>query len=389
MIRELVALRRHRNPRYPAAALLAAILVACAPSGGISPATSLGPLADILTYKGNAARTTEHPGPGPTDAPTSTWRIEHNSLFRFAPLIADGRVVTAAEDGTIFVLDAASGKATTMKVADGFRATGTIDDGSLFVAGLDGRLSKIELSGLKAGWAVDGVHEESFAALTDDLVIAGAPDDLVAFARADGKERWRVAVPGSERMALADGAIYAGGRESSVLTAVGLDGAVLWEFDTGAEEVLTPTVWGDTVYVATRGAAGGGSTVSALDLEGAERWRAEFDRRVGSHGSDGGRVYVAIQEDPISLIALDSSTGEIQWHHDFDALTVSVLAIAGGRIYIVSQAEGLVALEASSGEVAWQVEVGQVARAGLAVSGGGVFVTTEDFNGRGRVLAFR
>jgi outer membrane protein assembly factor BamB len=129
--------------------------------------------------------------------------------------------------------------------------------------------------------------------------------------------------------------------------------------------------------------------VTALDLDGAELWHAAFDGTIGSHGVDGSRVYVTIQEDPSSLIALDPATGAIVWEQAFDGLVVSVLAVAGGRVYVVSQAEGLVAVEAASGDVAWQVELGSVARAGLAISGGLAFVTTEDFDGRGRVMAFR
>jgi outer membrane protein assembly factor BamB len=89
------------------------------------------------------------------------------------------------------------------------------------------------------------------------------------------------------------------------------------------------------------------------------------------------------------LIALDPATGAIGWEHAFDGLVVSVLAVAGGRVYVVSQAEGLAAVEAANGDVAWQVELGSVARAGLAISGGLAFVTTEDFDGGGRVIAFR
>jgi outer membrane protein assembly factor BamB len=390
VIAGLVKREARRSPLRSAAAVMAAVLIGCAPgAGGASPATSLGPMAEILTYKGNAARTTEHPGPGPADAPTSIWRFEHTSLFRTFPLVVDGKIVAGAEDGTLFVLDAASGATRDLKIAGGFRATGTIADGTLYVASLDGRLNTIKLAGLEAGWSVDGVHPESFITLADDLVIAGAQDALVAYARADGKEAWRLEVAGAERMGLGGGVVYASGRESGTLTAVGLDGVERWQFDTGAGEVLTTVVGRDVVYVATRGAAGGGSTVSALDLEGIERWRAELDGKIGAHGFNVARVYVTIEEDPSSLIALDSSTGNVQWRHDFDGLTVSVPAIAGGRIYIVSQVEGLVALDASSGDVAWEVELGEVARAGLAISGGLVFVTTEDFNGHGRVLAFR
>ena len=373
-------------------ALLAAVLMACSPTGVGSPSSPVGSietLPDVLTYKGNAARTAEHPGPGPTSTPASIWRIEHDSLVRAAPLIADGQVVATAEDGTILILDAASGASRTLSVADRFRATGTISGGTLYIAGLDGHLWAIPTSGGDSGWRVDGTHEESFITLAGDLVIAGEPDALVAYARTSGEEAWRLEFSGTERTALGGDVLYASGRESGTLTAVGIDGVERWTFDTGADEVLTPIVAGDTLYIATRGAAGGGSDVTRLDLDGAKLWRAEVDGKIGSHAVDRSRVYVTIQEDPSVLLALDSATGAIIWQHHFDALEVSVLAIAGERVYLVSRAEGLVAVETASGDVAWQVEVGDVARAGLAISGGIAFVTTEDINGRGRVIAFR
>ena len=385
----------------------AAILVACSPSAtpGVSPALSptvspvvsptgspsgsFAPLADVLTYKGNAARTGEHPGRGPASAPASIWRVEHGSLFRAAPLIAGGEVVVVAEDGTILILDAASGAARDAKVADGFRATGSIADGILYVTGLGGNLWSVSLSDGDAGWHVDGVHEESFVTLADDLLVVGAQDELLAYGRSSGVEVWRLAIAGAERSALGQGVLYAGGRGSGLLTAVGLDGVERWQFDTGADEVLTPAVAGDAVYVATRGAAADDSTVTALDLDGTKLWTVEFQGTIGSHGVDGSRVYVTIQEDPSALIALDPATGTTAWEHEFDGRIVSVLAIARGRVYVVSQAEGLSAIDAASGDVEWQVEVGSIARAGIAISGEFAFVATEDLDGRGRVLAFR
>ena len=58
----------------------------------------------------------------------------------------------------ILILDAAYGVAKDAKVADGFRATGSIADGILYAAGLGGNLWTVSLSGGDTGWHVDGVH---------------------------------------------------------------------------------------------------------------------------------------------------------------------------------------------------------------------------------------
>src|SRR5262249_39100058 len=156
--------------------------------------------------------------------------------------------------------------------------------------------------------SADDIHEESFVTPAEDILVVGAQDGVVALAKADGKERWRLAVEGAERSALGDDVLYVGGRGSGVLTAVGLDGLEKWRFDTGAEEVLTPTVRDDRVLVATRGPAGGVSPVTALDLQGNELWTVELEGRIGSHGADADRVYVTIAADPSTMFALDPAT---------------------------------------------------------------------------------
>ena len=50
-------------------------------------------------------------------------------------------------------------------------------------------------------WSADGFLDETIVTVVGDLVIAGAPGELVALSVLDGKERWRQKTGGSDRVA--------------------------------------------------------------------------------------------------------------------------------------------------------------------------------------------
>lgn len=151
---------------------------------------------------------------------------------------------------------------------------------------------------------------------------------LQAVSLADGRERWRRPVPGSYFLGLAarDGAVCVSSSAGAVMALEAADGSRRWgrDFDTRPGGLA---VDGSTVYV------GHGSDLFALSVgDGSRRWTASVERdsfRTPAVGD--GVVYAGTmggQDAP--LLAVDASTGDERWRHEFPSTTVEGDMIQSG-----------------------------------------------------------
>ena len=170
--------------RLPAVALVALVL-ACeaAPTPTAAPTTAAlgGPLEDVLTHKVNNERTGVMPGPALVDEPDILWEVALDAGSAASPLVHDGEVIVAPRDGYIRALAAESGQQHwSLELGAGIAWTPTIADGVLYVVTEDGVLRAIDLGERSINWSADGFLDETIVTVVDDLVLAGAPGELVA-----------------------------------------------------------------------------------------------------------------------------------------------------------------------------------------------------------------
>jgi hypothetical protein len=131
--------------------------------------------AGIVGYRGDAARTGNQPGPGPTAAPTERWRfvVPFDQNDPNAELLADFLVLSWP----------------------------VVAEGVVYAGGLDGALYAIGAGSGAQRWRLETGAIGSVAApvVADGVVFAGAQDGLLlAVDAASGEERWRVELgPGS------------------------------------------------------------------------------------------------------------------------------------------------------------------------------------------------
>jgi outer membrane protein assembly factor BamB len=296
------------------------------------PAAQAG--ADVPTYRGDAARTGENPGPGPSGDPAALWQLRLGRMISSSPVVVDGVVYV-----------------------------GSIDPGSL--AG--GALHAVEAATGIERWRLapapgDGIF--ATAAVGEGIVVTGTYDGTVVAADArTGEERWRVAAEATfyGSPALMAGIVYIADTNGHLHALDAASGAERWRVVVGRgfdRALTTPAVAGDTVWcVDASRRPGEPSWLHAWDAaSGEERWRYGPD-----DGSvlrflpvvAGGAVWVASRQ-PV-LRAVDVASGEEVTRLDIGAITATELAVVSGAVVFGAEDGTLHAWDIASGRRAWSV----------------------------------
>lgn len=252
------------------------------------------------------------------------WGWEGWDYFTSSPTVADGVLLFASGNGTLYALDPATGtERWSMATPRRFRATPAVAGGVVYIGGGDGIVRAIDLASGRERWTFetrgaslaaeefgfDRTQIQSSAAVVDGVVYVGSRDASVyALDAATGVLRWTQTEGSawvSASPAVTDSLVVSA--RSSSTRVHGLDratGEVRWSVATGALVLSSPVVAGSTVYVAN-----GGGTLVALDLgSGSERWRLRLGYGMfGTPAVGSGRLYVG--DDDGSVYAIEAAAG--------------------------------------------------------------------------------
>jgi outer membrane protein assembly factor BamB len=301
------------------------------------------------------------PGPAPQGTPVALWRAE-SGVIAIPPLVRTGIAYAGDAAGLMHAWDLATGidlwPADRRQFGGGFWG-GEIADDTLYTSTGDRVVHAIDLATYRERWQFTGAADKTIPQVVGDAVFVGVEGAVVALAMDTGAELWRVPVRGSMTyFAYADGILYA--------TAILLDGGVnaidvathrlLWRFETGAPQVLSPAVAGGTIFAAAQDAAGRNSAVFALDATtGAERWRFQTPAadNIGSLAVGNRFVYVGTLDPHRVVTAVDRTTGAQAWQIQTDG-GVSRLSIVDGLL-LGTVPGHLAALDLESGALRWSI----------------------------------
>ena len=243
-----------------------------------------------------------------------------------------------------------------------------VDDRRVYVPGCDG-LRALGRSDGERRWVVDAPLRQGVG-VGDGRVYANA-EALLAIDADAGDVVWRAEV-GGDRLtrpaATADGVVFTN-RVDGVVTAFDVDGERRWRYRTDTE-TRSPTVAGDTVYVATTTQPGRAGRLLALNrADGAVRWTVETPspKRGTRPVVDGDTVYLGCSgREHGTLVALDRSDGAERWSFTDENSTVYEPAVTDGMVYAGSNDNHVYAFS-RDGEQRWQVETNSVV--GTVVAG--------------------
>ena len=284
------------------------------------------------------------------------------------PVIANGVVYFAPQDGFVYAVDATTGH-------QRWRFQRTVNASAQ--VGLDGYP------------ALDG----------DTLYVASDGGAVYALDAQTGKERWVFALPDSKghiyaAPAVGGGKVYvSSGNGTNAFYALDeATGKIAWQFSAPSGFDGYPLLAGDTVYVGANGYYQ--ASVYALDAQtGTMRWNSQAnDAVIARPASDGSHLFVGIRDS--TLYEFDATTGASGWHITVGEGGGSGLAalptgaapmVADGVVYVGGESGVVEALDAATGSTRWKQAVDGAVDSAPAVADGAVYVTTE----KGSVYALR
>ncbi|TMH46005.1 MAG: outer membrane protein assembly factor BamB [Betaproteobacteria bacterium] len=321
-------------------------------------------------------------------------RVGSADTFVFEPAFADGAVYSAARDGTVMRLDAASGRSAWRVSAGTPLSAGVGTDGRMVaVANEHGDVIALDAANGERRWSAR-VSSEVIAppAVAAGLVLVRSVDNRVfAFDAKGGKRRWLYQRAPSSLIIRAPSGIAVDGETAFVgfaggkLTAISLaNGGVRWEatvalpkggteLERVADVVGDPVVQGKEVCAATyQGRVGCYETAS-----GRQVWARDISSLTGV-SLDARYAFVA--DDRGTLQAFDRTNGRSVWKQDKLANRQLSLPQPVGEVIAVGDLEGYVHFVArdTGAFVARYATRGGPVRAAPLPLPGGVLVQTQD-----------
>ena len=353
-----------------------------APSDSTPVATTIG-LEDVPTYRGDAARNGVMPGPGPIADASLRWKLTADGPIRSMPVVAGGLVYLAADSGSLYALDLATGRQLWLAHASRSNlSTPDIVGGTLIVGTADG-LRAFDAKTGEPRWSVatDGPVTGAPADTGGTVVFATGAGMVVAVDASTGLESWRAdaTAPVYSSPAIGGGIVVVGTNEGSIV-ALGLaDGAFRWRTDVGdAGRVGTPAIVEGGVFASTGLDADGPPShhIIAMDpATGTILWRYanSTSDAVYTPALREGRAFVTSEDG--SVVALDMATGTVAWTAPVDGPVEIVAAIAGTAVYAASNGGSAFAIDAATGRELWRVPI-RGTPSGPTVAGGLLLIGT-------------
>jgi outer membrane protein assembly factor BamB len=303
------------------------------------------------------------------------WSFHTGGPIWSTPVYADGAVYFGSDDGKVYALDAAGGKAKWSVATGGaVLAPATLEGAWVYVLSDDGFLYKLARKDGKRAWRFDthggAVKRQGYdrlasgAVLADGILYIGSADGgLYALDPKSGHERWHYLTQGMVRStpAVADGRVYFGSYDHAIYALDAKTGARIWRKDTSMAVVSTPRVADGRVYIGSRNA-----DLYALDAKtGATLWRKFYwVSWVESSATLADSVLYVGSSDCMAFYALDPATGAERWRFIAGGEAWPIPAVDGERVYVGSvgydgygRFGGFYALDRASGTPLWRFDM--------------------------------
>jgi outer membrane protein assembly factor BamB/orotate phosphoribosyltransferase len=273
------------------------------------------------------------PGRLPSAPPLQTlWRFEPGErrfshvTRKAAPVVSDGRVLHASEDGFLTALDAVSGDilwavAVARRARKGVWSTPCVGHGRVYVGSYDGAVLALEAETGEQRWRFDGA-------------------DWVGSSPCLSQDGARLYI-GLEHAAF-------GGCGSIACIDSGT-GDLLWEHHVPALVHASPFVLAGSAHVVC-GANDG--ALRCLDGKtGALMWRVDLGGAIkGGVTSDGARLFAGSCDGTVTALGIDG--GAIHWRHDTGGPVFATPLLHHGRLVVASTSGEVLSFDPPSGAVA-------------------------------------
>ena len=327
-----------------------------------------------------------------TVTPTVAWTASVGSAgaFRFSPKVDGTRVLAAAADGTITILDAASGRQVTRLEAKRKLSSGASGEGDLILVGtIKGEVIAIDEAGKEKWVANVGGEVLAPVAIAGKTGIVRTSDGRIfAISLADGKRRWVYQRPTPALLLRAETGVvvtrtnvvagYPGGK----LIALDLDdGKLTWEVTVslprGSTELerVADVAGLPVIDAGSICAAAFQGKVACFDIQGGNTlWTRDVSSATGL-ALDDKSAYLSDDQDNVH--ALDRGSGASRWKQDSllrRKLTAPV--VVNDKVVVGDSLGYLHVLSKDDGALIGRIAVGGGAVNAMVPHDGGLLVQT-------------
>lgn len=189
-------------------------------------------------------------------------------------------------------------------------------DGAVFVGGVDGNVSAVDINGTIRWRFPTGHYVQSSPAINSDgTVYAGSSGTRIYAIDAYGHEKWRFATSGrvtSSPVVGADGTVYVGSEDNRLYALDPTSGQQRWNFSAGGSIISSPALSADTVFFGSLDQ----SFYAVATATGAQKWVFPTRGAITSSPSYSGKdrtVYFG--SDDGHLYAFGDSSENLKWSY--------------------------------------------------------------------------
>ena len=345
---------------------------------------------DWASFRGNPQLTGTSDSELPEN-PQLLWTFQAGDMIESTAAVVDGTVYVGALNGTLYAIDAQTGKETwTYQVEGQIKASPSIHKGVVYFGDGDGIFHAVDINTQETRWQFTTEGEIiSSANVVGDRVLFGSYDGfLYCLNRENGELVWKLETEGyvhgtpgvwtqvaSDAGKAANFAIVTGC--DSYLRVINIDdGTQTQQVNLGAYVGASPAISQNRVYCGTYG-----TEILGVALDTGEiAWRYRHPKRRFPFFAS-----AALTEDSVIIggrdkmvHALSQATGESLWTYTAKSRIESSAVIVGTRAFFGTTRGLFIALDITTGESVWEFATGSSIVASPSVSNGRIYIGTED-----------
>ena len=347
-------------------------------------------VADWVSFRGNPQLT----GVGDSALPENPqllWTFQAGDMIESTAAVVNGTVYVGALNGTLYAIDAQTGKKRwTYQATAAIKASPTVDDGVVYFGDTEGVFHAVDIKSQEMKWQFRTEGEIiSSANVAGDRVLFGSYDGfLYCLNQENGELIWKFETEGyvhgtpgiwtQREQKTGDVRNFAvvTGCDSYLRVLNIEDGIQTQQVDLGAYVGASPAISQNRIYCGTYG-----SEILSVNVETGEiAWRYQHPKRrfpfFASAALTEDRVIIGGRDKMVHAISPD--TGESLWTYTTASRIESSAVIVGRRAFFGTTRGTLIALDISTGESVWEFATGASIVASPSIADNRMYIGTED-----------
>lgn len=304
--------------------------------------------------------------------PTINWEFKTTSAFYASPVVDDGLIYVGGLDGNLYAINIETGKEVWKFHTRGeIRSDALIHNDDLYLNGGDGTLYSLNKKNGEISWLfkTGGEKKYDFAdyfqsspIYENGKVYFGSGDgNLYGVNATTGTLSWSYQTSGiiHTKPAISKNKIFFGSFDGHVYGINLSTGKLIWKFKTVGHKYFplgevqgSPTLLNNLVFIGARD-----YNIYALDQEkGYCHWNKAFTRGWGLNSSINDSILYIGSADERVLLALDPTTGEEFWNKSMEFLVFGNNVYSQNMLYMGTTIGKLHGIDLKTGQKVWSYE---------------------------------